>query len=129
MPALRLKRNRTKNPQTHPGASSLKDGGGVEPINFLVQTQLVAYFISEGRGGGEAPRGVDLPPIISYHGGGAVLRYFDIFCVHVMCALCEFLPTRGDFARRLLWQSFLWMLSKWSIPKIKLSVYATLNSR
>jgi hypothetical protein len=89
------------------GASSLKDGGGVEPIKFLVQTQLIAYFISKGRGGGEAPRCADPPPIISYHGGGRSSAILIYFCVHLMCALCEFLPAGGDFARGLLWQSFL----------------------
>ncbi len=75
MPALRLKRNRTKNPQTHPGASLPKDRGGVDPIKFFIQTQLVTYFITERRGGGRhrptrlsktSYHGGDGPPLFSY---------------------------------------------------------------
>jgi hypothetical protein len=100
-----LKRNRTKNPQIQPGASLLMDWGRVEEIKFSVQTQLIAYFISERRGGGEAPPSP--PPINFISWGGLSSAIFISFCVHIMCALCKFLPIGGDFTRGLLWQSFL----------------------
>jgi hypothetical protein len=86
------------------GASLLKDGGGFEPIKFLVQIQLVAYFISERRGGGG---GAAQPASHKLHimGGGGPLLFSYLFvctsCAHFVnfCQLEGIL--QGDFFGRV----------------------------
>ncbi len=61
-----------------------RTGAGLNQINFLVQTQPVAYFISEGRGGAVRCQ----PASHNFISWGPALCYFHIFlCAHHVCTL------------------------------------------
>ncbi len=83
-----------------------RTGAGLNQLKFWSKPNSSHILYHWGGGGGGTVRCRPASHnFISW--GGQSSANFISFCVHIMCALCEFLPAGGDFARGLLWQSFL----------------------